>query len=320
MAQRLLTKNEDDMEKTTKIITLDSPIFILGLHRSGTTLLYRLLAESGCWNSLNAWHVIRYDEIKIGKVSHATSRESLRNQFAALGLQTREVDSVEIDPETKEEYGFILDNHGQGLQITRNNFPFFREICDTIKSTYDRQSPLLLKNPWDFGNATTIKALIPSARFVFIHRNPVHVVSSMWRFVRLEILQPMPYLSLLSNRYKRLTRSHLRFPLARFAVHKCPSWLVRLLIIWVSRQTKAYLTSCASIPREDRVEIRYEDLCLDPQRIMNRILKDLEVSGREVDYASIVGGQASRTEIIVSRQEQFLRRKLAVYYKRFGWN
>ncbi len=66
------------------------------------------------------------------------------------------------------------------------------------------------------------------------------------------------------------------------------------------------------------MEIRYEDLCLDPQRIMYRILKDLEVSGREVDYASMAGGQAFRTEDIVNQQEQFLRYRMAAYYERFG--
>ena len=43
---------------------LKAPVFILGLHRSGTTLLYEMLAETGYWNCVWAWHVIRVDDLE----------------------------------------------------------------------------------------------------------------------------------------------------------------------------------------------------------------------------------------------------------------
>ena len=35
------------------------PIFILGDHRSGTTLLYQTLASTHCFNVVKAYHVIK---------------------------------------------------------------------------------------------------------------------------------------------------------------------------------------------------------------------------------------------------------------------
>ena len=39
------------------------PVFIIGDHRSGTTVLYMLLAQTGAFNVVTAYHVIRYHEI-----------------------------------------------------------------------------------------------------------------------------------------------------------------------------------------------------------------------------------------------------------------
>lgn len=38
-----------------------APVFILGLHRSGTTILYEMLASTGAFDVLTAWHVIEFD-------------------------------------------------------------------------------------------------------------------------------------------------------------------------------------------------------------------------------------------------------------------
>ncbi|NEN93018.1 MAG: sulfotransferase [Okeania sp. SIO3H1] len=40
-----------------------SPIFIMGEHRSGTTLLYKSLVATECFNCVTAYHIIKYDQI-----------------------------------------------------------------------------------------------------------------------------------------------------------------------------------------------------------------------------------------------------------------
>ncbi|NJK70556.1 MAG: hypothetical protein HC941_32320 [Microcoleus sp. SU_5_3] len=40
-----------------------TPIFIMGDHRSGTTVLYQTLVATECFNYLNAYQIIKYDRI-----------------------------------------------------------------------------------------------------------------------------------------------------------------------------------------------------------------------------------------------------------------
>ena len=45
------------------------PVFILGEPRSGTTLLYKLLGLSGCFNIVTVYHLMRYDELMKRRVA-----------------------------------------------------------------------------------------------------------------------------------------------------------------------------------------------------------------------------------------------------------
>jgi hypothetical protein len=54
-----------------------APLFILGLQRSGTPLLYEMFAASGEFDISTAWHVICYDELRRGVDDPAASRQRL---------------------------------------------------------------------------------------------------------------------------------------------------------------------------------------------------------------------------------------------------
>jgi LPS sulfotransferase NodH len=72
------------------------PIFIVGAHRSGTTLLHRLLAQTGCFNYLSAYQVLRYDEILAHHAEGTTAAEKakLMREFDELGLKNRIIDDA----------------------------------------------------------------------------------------------------------------------------------------------------------------------------------------------------------------------------------
>src|SRR5262245_23063656 len=63
------------------------PVFIQGEHRSGTTLLYKLLAQSGCFNIVTVYHLLHYDELLANhlSVTEAEARRSLDERFKSLG-------------------------------------------------------------------------------------------------------------------------------------------------------------------------------------------------------------------------------------------
>jgi len=292
---------------------LRAPVFILGLHRSGTTLLYEMMAKTGGWNTVWAWHVIEFDRLRTATADLAGSRAELGRRFERLGLHTRGVDVVRVTPSSEEEYGFILDNHGHGNRITRAAYPFFRDACAIIQQTHPRRRPLLLKNPWDFGNAGLIKELIPSARFVCIHRNPLHVLSSLSRFAHQAIFEPMPYLAMLSRRYAAFIGGKWRVGAARVAMTRGGKPLIRALIRHTAARCERYLEDVSLVPDSDRVDVRFEDLCRAPRATMRRVMTHLNVPPRELDYAAMIGAHASRVESPIADQAALIRRRMGSY-------
>ena len=39
------------------------PVFILGMHRSGTSILYKMLTATDTYNPVTAYHLINYNEL-----------------------------------------------------------------------------------------------------------------------------------------------------------------------------------------------------------------------------------------------------------------
>ncbi len=297
----------------TNFDPLASPVFILGMHRSGTTLLYEMLTHTGCWNTLWAWHVISFDEIESPDVDLAHSQDNLLKRFADAGLETRGVDAVKVQLETKEEYGFILDNRRQGAKITRKNLPLFHQIGKSVQRTFPEQRPLLLKNPWDFGNAPLIKELIPSAKFVYIHRPPEEAVSSMWKFLSQALLKKNEYMAMLSTRYEKLNRTRLKLGLMRRFITRHPQWFVKILVRWLGKCCDRYLNSVGQIEEHDRIEITYDQLCAAPDATIAAILSHLGMTGANVDYSAMIERRGGRIDDLVKAQLPAIERRFAAY-------
>lgn len=300
---------------------LRSPVFLLGLPRSGTTILYEMLAASGCFNIVTARHVICFDELRNGRVNREESRERLRKRFEQLGLSTRGVDIVRLGPDTPEEYGFILDNLLlSGAAITRRNFPAFRSVCEVIQRDHGRDRPLLLKNPWDFGNGPLVKELMPGAKIVYIHRNPFHVLGSRYRLDLIALRKPSVYLSMLSERYAAFVRGGFPVQLVRLLCDKRPSLFARWLVHHIAWMASAYLRSLSSVPQEDRIDIKYEDLCERPNETIAVILAHVGVDGSRWDYGDMIGSHTSRANPQVAAQRDLVIMKLSEYANAVGYD
>ncbi|WP_410969796.1 hypothetical protein, partial [Salmonella sp. SAL4450] len=70
------------------------PVFIMGDHRSGTTMLYQWLAATEAFTVVTAYHVIRYDQILSDHFNGRTdsSRRELAELFDRQGLTDRIID------------------------------------------------------------------------------------------------------------------------------------------------------------------------------------------------------------------------------------
>ena len=296
--------------------TINAPVFILGMHRSGTTVLYEMLAAMDHWNTLWAWHVASYDEIRSGKTEHAVSKSRFSQRLADAGMETRGVDAVKAGPETKEEYCFIMDNKGFGSKLTTKAFPLFREICETVQSTQPLDRPLLLKNPWDFGNAHVIRQIIPTARFVYIHRHPMETVSSMWRFLDAAFQEPNPYMAMMSERYLGITRSRWKMGALRTVVRRIPGAFIDGLILWFGRQCDGYLKSIDLVPESARLEITYDQLCENPNATMARIRNQFNIADNGVDFSGMISRRSGKCDRRVAAKSGKIERRMAQYLRK----
>jgi hypothetical protein len=77
------------------------PIFIHGLHRSGTTLLYSLLQATQRVNVVTTYHVLRYRQLLARHLAGETERAKaeLAGQLRAAGVLDRVIDGMRVTPD-----------------------------------------------------------------------------------------------------------------------------------------------------------------------------------------------------------------------------
>lgn len=290
------------------------PIFILGLHRAGTTLLYELLAMTGSFNILTAYHVLYYDELLNihleGKAEQ--KRQELNEWFTSLNLRTRLIDNVKINADMPEEYGMILHAKSKKMVITERNFSLFDQLCRKIQFISDPSCILLLKNPWDFDRFLNLKAMMPEAKFVFIHRNPIHVLNSQLKALQKNWSGTNPYIARLSKAYARMHKIPLLIAISRWVTDPSSKGQLirRILTRKIVRSMTSYIQNIESLPRSEYVSFSYEDLNASPKDIFRSIYDLTGVEPRlEVPFDEHIRPRPMRLLPTLARDEEKLRRK-----------
>jgi hypothetical protein len=254
------------------------PVFIIGDHRSGTTLLYKILSDTGNFQVFTAYHVIHYDEILVNQQTgrELEAKQALAGRFAELGISNRIIDSVPASPDTPEEYGFALED-SQRPRVRPANEARMVEICRKLQFTQSGAKPLLLKNPWDVLSFADLKTYFPNARLVFLHRHPLGVINSQLRAIRSLISVRNEYTALLANWYLRLWQSPVKLAAMRLMFGKgSPVWR-SIVPPHVLRANRYYAENIGKVPPEDCFSLCYEDLCRSPRVTLEKLLAFLRV-------------------------------------------
>lgn len=266
------------------------PIFIMGFARSGTTLLYNLLSETGAFNYCQSYHIARYGEILCNYLQgrEDQARLELGKLFDSLGIEDRIFDKVRVSPSLAEEYSYVL----QSASLSRGRaMPFFQafalgphnceamiELCRKVQFVSGADRPLLLKSPFDFQSFLYIQQLFARAKFVFIHRHPLAVLNSQIRSVRSVVAAPNPYFALLSPGYARLAANRALYGGWRWFCTDAPfEPMPQMMGRVIAATTAAYLRDIDRLPKADYVSIRYEDLCAEPDGTMGKLFDFLEI-------------------------------------------
>jgi hypothetical protein len=167
-----------------------NPVFILGLWRSGTTVLHELLAESTGWLTPNTWQCFNPSTCFLtrpptrssslprpmdgGRIATLGPQE---DEFALLLLGEPSAYRAFIDPRRLSECAEYLQTTS-AMSLARWQ-DFQRGIAAEKAGT-----PVLLKSPGHLFRLQSLRQLFPGAKFVWIGRQTHEVLASnrkMWR-------------------------------------------------------------------------------------------------------------------------------------------
>lgn len=258
--------------KLAKTAMPESPVFILGHWRSGTTLLHNALCQDEQFAYVNTYQSVFTNQF-------FANRWLFKPLMKWLMPEKRPADNVLLSLDLPQEEELALCN---AQSFSFYNFFYFprqwkafydKYITCTTSTENDKQKfgvrykkliaqalleydkkEFISKNPPNTGRIPELLNLFPKARFIYIYRNPVKVFLSTANFfqVTLEPLQLQSY-------------SRREFEEFVFELHE--------------RIIRDYESQKALIPPGHLIEIRYEDFEQDPLSGLELIYNTLNMPG-----------------------------------------
>ena len=180
---------------------IDDPVVVVGMMRSGTTLLQRLLAADPRFRCAHGWEVIevapKLDHhwgVEDPRIAKAVAREEQSRQWVP--------DLYAIHPmyalEAEEEIVFLADAFLSHVPESGAHVPAYRSWIDTqdFAPAYDHLHRMLqllqwqqrqrgevadrwvLKTPAHLGYLDDLRARFPGLHVVHLHRDPVETIAS----------------------------------------------------------------------------------------------------------------------------------------------
>lgn len=266
-------------------------LFIMGCHRSGTSLLHHLLAYTGQVNYLTTYDVVHYDALLHHRLTGREAQVKAELQQRLGAEKDRGLDHLPVGADLPEEYRFLLTTFRLSFSwqarrrvdeffaphLTPQTLERFLEICRKKRFLAPEDVPLVLKDPADhYFNFWAVHQMLPQAQFVFIHRHPLHILNSYLQSFGAVIEHKSPYWALLDQGYDRFFGLlPLKRLLARLSIRS--DWYARLVLTRLLASFTYYLTHITRLPAAQYTVLRYEDLCRDPEGCLARLGTDLQL-------------------------------------------
>ena len=249
-------------------------VFILSLHRSGSSIVYDMLGRTGCFNVITNYHVLSYDQLMQNHENHREeeAKANLRILFEKKKIKGRGIDDIQVTPDTPQEYGYLYLRNGYPLRTCERNKWLLDDLIHRVQHLNENTRPVLLKNPYDFTNFLYLKEQYPSAKFVFLHRNPFDTLNSLMNTWQTLLRKKNEYTALMSYKYKDLFANSFYLFLVRLFYAYPFSLGFFSEVNSLSHQTKFFLQNIEKIPSSDYINITYEDLNKAPNDTINTIL------------------------------------------------
>ncbi|MEF8878865.1 MAG: sulfotransferase [Candidatus Thermoplasmatota archaeon] len=317
----MIQKNSPDDKYLNKIKdTSFEPIFIVGQHRSGTSILYKILDKTNQFNVVRLYHILEYEKLLYNHIKNLEKEtiNRINNTINKKNIDNRGSDHISISAESPVEYVFVYAEYVFPWYLNSDTLPYIETLCKKIKYISENEKPILLKNPFDFSTFLFIKKMFPNSKFIFIHRNPIDVLNSLIRMLEKGFTEKNEYFGLMYKKYKLLFNNPIsRYFLRLFFSTKIPIGLLEL-IRRSSKNVEYYLKNIDKIPEKDYVSIKYEDLCNKPNQTIGAILDFLDLK-TNFDASRFVEPRHTKTVKSVEITEKLIYKTMKEYFENFGY-
>ncbi|MFX1313183.1 MAG: sulfotransferase [Promethearchaeota archaeon] len=247
------------------------PIFILGHWRSGTTHLHNLLTQDpqfGYITMLEASFPKSFlitNFFKFFMKSFLPKKRPMDNMEMGLNFPQEEEMAISnlipfsfynalYFPEKLMEnyYKYICLDQLSKKVLEKWQNAYLYLLKKTTLNVNGKQ--LVLKNPANTARISLLLKLFPNAKFIHIYRNPYVVFVSMKNFYETTIKQ---------------------FMLQDVSI----SEIEKFILIIYKQMMEKYFREKKLIPKENLIEVKFEDLEKDPINILGRIYEHLKLKG-----------------------------------------
>lgn len=256
-------------------------IFIIGLHRSGTTYLQQTLVEYFNLVSPTIYHILYFEALIHNAQNGLESQQKARlaDFFKDQGLHDRLIDHIPLTPNTCEEIGFLLGRLSGSLTTNRKNVHILIQLGQKLSYLHSGSQGLLIKNPWDVHVAPQLVDWFPNARFIFLRRSKQSILRSQLSNAAHYGSEADPYLDLLikdipllkitfsmQRQLYRITTRNLYHKLFRFLLDKD-----------IDKEIRHYENAYREIDQRRCIEINYEELINEPQIVFSELKSFLQM-------------------------------------------
>jgi omega-hydroxy-beta-dihydromenaquinone-9 sulfotransferase len=231
---------------------VDSPIFILGHWRSGTTYLHRLMIQDPNFGYVSSSQAFL-------PASFLLSNKFGKDRLNKIWPKTRDMDNCSYSPDVPEEEEYALGNmlplsfyhcwfFPQNMKQLFINSVLLKAISTSSLKQWKRvylqilkkttfacnNQRLILKNPANTARIKILLEMFPRAKFIYIYRNPYDVFASTKNF------------------YEKL--------LPKYELQKSNKKIVEEnIFVFYQQLTERFIEEKQLIASENLIEIKYED-------------------------------------------------------------
>lgn len=293
----------------------ESPIFIIGHWRSGTTLLHELLS---CIDELKAPTTYQCFCPRHFLLSERVATSLLRWMLPT----NRGIDNIRISWDSPQEDEFALLMMGAKTPYSRIAFPSLGDqLCGLDINELPRDNReywgqtllifikrlmirdkrrLILKSPSHTARISSLVSLFPGAKFIFVSRNPMDMIPSaikLWK-----------YLDLVHGLNSKGLTDYKKYSLTLF-----------------SNVETAYLRDKELLSNKELVEIKFEDLISNPTKTLEKIIHQLGLDRLHVDHEALKSVLERISEEIPEKykleddERQYIANATSSYCERYGY-